>query len=689
MRGQQIKIFSVFIFFTTLFGTFTSFAQQVKTIQKSYGGSAGDYALNILPMQDKGFIIAGRTASFGTGGTDILIVRTDSLGKAQWSKTFGGSSDEAFDQALLQAPLEMIQVEDSNFVICTGTKSYGAGGGDIYLIKISKTGNVIWTRTIGRSTTDEIGMSIVRTKDSGFLITGQTKSTGGTGDVIVVKTNDTGGVMWTKAYGSTGDEAGFRIIPAIDGKNFLIVGLANVQQYDYYLLKINGSGALLWSKVYGGSVYDVPQDVDQLSDGTIYISGNTTTSAFGGGSGATADNDLYLMKTDSSGNVIWGKHYGHNSRESFRSLYYNSDNTFDAPGLGFSYGPGNPQSLYYLKLDTAGNVKRMKTYGTSGSQTSSHGQLFVKLVDGGFATVGCTNGFGAGDFDFYFIKADSTGNTNNCKVATQTPKTKDRKPSVYSHTTTTNSITASVGSGATVKSIAINNGTGTLKDAFICEPFVAGFEWKNACEDQPTQFYDTTYRSATAWVWNFGDPSSSSNTSKSKNPTHTYKDTGTYTVKLVASKTGAKDSITYKVRVYPTPQAVSSTKDTTVCLGEAVQLNTSATAGTFYWSPGEFLSDSLAQQPWAYPTKTTKFVLKVSNTSGCSATDTVKITIDTSSTCKKITGISGIINKYSKVTKIDTCDYYLTLDSASNFKVGDKAMLIQMKGAVIDTSNTS
>src|SRR5690606_23435227 len=119
-----------------------SFGQQVKTFQKSYGGTSGDYSLSMLPMHDKGFLIAGRTASFGSGGNDILIVRTDSLGKAKWSKTYGGRSDEAFAQALL-VRLDMIQVEDSAFVICTATKSFGAGGADIYLLKIDKAGNVL------------------------------------------------------------------------------------------------------------------------------------------------------------------------------------------------------------------------------------------------------------------------------------------------------------------------------------------------------------------------------------------------------------------------------------------------------------------------------------------------------------------------------------------------------------------
>lgn len=686
MKGQTIKIL-LFLFSITVAGIVNSYAQQVKTFQKSYGGTALDYSLSMMPMQDKGFLIAGRTASFGNGGTDIIVIRTDSLGKAKWTKTYGGSSDEAFDMFI--TPMDMIQVPDSNFVICTGTKSYGAGGGDIYLLKIDKDGNVKWTRTIGRSTTEESGTSIIMLPDAGFMITGQTKATGSPGDVIVVRTNDTGGVVWTKTYGSSGDEAGLRIIPSVDGKNYLVGGIANVQQYDFYVLKINGTGGLLWSKVYGDTYYDVAEDIDQLPDGSIYISGNTTNSAFGGGSGATADNDMYIVKADSSGRMVWGKHFGGNAREVIRQLYFNPDKTFDVLAAGSSFGPGNPQSVYYMKLDTAGAVKRMKTYGTSGTQTLGFGNLFSKFKDSSFAICGSTNGFGAGNFDFYFIKTDPVGNTNNCKVETQTPKVMDRDPSTLTHTTTTSTITASTSKGVTVKNIAINSGTGTLKDAFICEPFVAGFEWKNACEDQPTQFYDTTYRSATTWSWNFGDPSSSANTSSLKNPTHVYKDTGTYTVKLVASKTGAKDSISYKVKVYPTPQAVSTTKDTTVCLGEAVQLSTGATVGTFYWSPGEFLSDSLAQQPWAYPTRSINFVLKVTNASGCSATDTVKVTLDTTGKCKKINGISGIINKYSKVTKVDTCEFYLALDSASNFKAGDKALLIQMKGAVIDTSNTS
>ncbi|RYZ96936.1 MAG: PKD domain-containing protein, partial [Sphingobacteriaceae bacterium] len=617
---------------------------------------------------------------------DIMLSRTDSLGKLIWSKTYGGSSAEISSTAFGSSVnvVDLIQVEDSNFVICTQTQSYGKGGEDVYLIKVDKAGNVDWSRTYG-GTGNDAGFSVKQIPGGGYIIAGSTASYGaGNRDVLLIKTNDTGGVVWTRTFGGSGEDVAFTAIVTQDS-NYVVTGHTysfGSGSSDFYSLKVDTSGSLLWSRVVGGSGWDLSLSVAEDVAGNLYVTGQSE-SYVNGGSG---DLDFYIVKLSKNGAYIWGKNYGGTKREGARHLFI-KDNILNVAGWGLSFGPyaTSKSANYYLKLDTAGDVKFMRAYGANGGHANSMNRLISPLRNGGVAIIGSTDAAGAGGYDYYLVKTDADGKTNNCKSDSYTPTKQSNKPTIASHTTSKASPTVSIDKGVTEKSAS-------AKFTYLCEPFVAGFYWKNACKGKSTQFTDTTYKDATAWKWNFGEPASgTSNISSSKNPTHKYADTGTYTVKLVASKTGAIDSITYKVKIYALPKAVISSTATTICLGDSTQLSTNETKGTFYWSPGNLLNDSLANKPWAKPyAASTNFILTVKNGGGCSATDTVNIKTDTSATkCKNLTKIGGVINKYNKVTAIDTCTYALTLNTSGNFKVGDKALLMQMKGAEMDTTNTS
>ena len=150
------------------------------------GGSEADYSRSVQQTTDGGYIVAGDTWSFGAGGYDVLLIKTNSTGDTLWSRTYGGSSnDEGYS---------VQQTTDGGYIVAGCTNSFGAGIYDVYLIKTNSTGDIVWTRTYGGTKWDE-GFSVQQIP-GGYIVAGGTNSFGaGDWDVYLIKTNSIGGTL--------------------------------------------------------------------------------------------------------------------------------------------------------------------------------------------------------------------------------------------------------------------------------------------------------------------------------------------------------------------------------------------------------------------------------------------------------------------------------------------------------------
>ena len=106
------------------------------TFTKTFGGINDDYGSSVQQISDGGFIIAGETSSFGAGGRDVYIIKTDSTGNIIWDKSFGGNGNDG-SKAIQQTP-------DGGFVIAGFTASFSNGSYDVYLIKTDRSGTIVW-----------------------------------------------------------------------------------------------------------------------------------------------------------------------------------------------------------------------------------------------------------------------------------------------------------------------------------------------------------------------------------------------------------------------------------------------------------------------------------------------------------------------------------------------------------------
>ena len=365
--------------------------------EQTFGGSSSDWGISVQQTNDGGFIITGLTRSFGNGEDDVYLIKTDENGNEQWTKTFGGIDDESGYS---------IQItNDGGYIICGGTKSFGNGGSDVYLIKTDENGNEQWSKTFGGEGY-EIGSCVQQTNDGGYIISGSTGSFGNGGsDVYLIKTDGNGDSLWTRTFGGTSSEEGNSIQQTTD-EGYIIVGHTDSYgngDMDIYLIKTDDNGNEEWSKTFGGIDKDRGYSVQQTQDGGYIITGWKQSLE---NEGFEEDYDIYLIKTDGNGNELWTNLFGEESiNERGISVKQTNDNGFVI--VGYNDFDEVEEDIYFLKTDENGNEQWTQTFGGEGYEI---GNSVQQTTDGGYIIVGLTDSYGNGDEDVYLIKTNQFGN---------------------------------------------------------------------------------------------------------------------------------------------------------------------------------------------------------------------------------------------------------------------------------------
>jgi hypothetical protein len=375
------------LLFVAIVFSVNGFSQPGIQWQKCFGGTKSDGARSIQPTTDDGYIMCGFTDSddFDVSGnhspdtSDAWLVKLDGNGTIQWQKCFGGTLSEWGNYA--------VQTNDGGFIMAGVTLSAdGDVSGnhsifyrDYWIVKTDSAGNMQWQKCLG-GTADDEAYHIQQTTDGGYIVSGYTDS-------------------------HDGDVTG--------GHGFI----------DYWLVKLDSSGNIDWQKSYGGSSEDWGRSVKQTSDGGYIMTGYALS---GDGDitahyGLPTTDDVWIVKTDSLGNIQWQKNYGGSHSDGAFSIIQTADGGYIAAGRTMSNDStvaGN-HSLppYYdgwiVKLDSAGNLQWQKCLGGTDNDNIAS---IIQTPDGGyfvggntFSTDGDVSG-NHGTGDYWAVKLDSNSN---------------------------------------------------------------------------------------------------------------------------------------------------------------------------------------------------------------------------------------------------------------------------------------
>ena len=304
----------------------------------TYGGTANDFALSIQQTSDMGYIFTGLTESYGNGGPDFWLVKTDSIGNELWSKTYGGADHDRAQY--------VIQTSDGGFAITGGTYSFSNGEDDVWLIKTDDNGNEIWNRTYG-GPGKEKAYSVHETLDGGYILSGFTDPDRNlTFDVYLIKTDENGNEIWSRTFGGTDRENAYTCELTNDG-GYILAGYTKSfgnGQEDIYLIKTDTNGNEMWNKTYGGSGVDISYSAKQTTDGGYIIAGFTNSIGNGGF-------DIWFIKTDENGDVEWDQTIGGSLDDLSFFVQQTSDGGYISAGSTYSFGNGD-QDFYIIKLDS-------------------------------------------------------------------------------------------------------------------------------------------------------------------------------------------------------------------------------------------------------------------------------------------------------------------------------------------------
>jgi len=288
------------------------------------------------------------------------------------------------------------QTSDSGYIITGYTWSYGAGFADIYLIRTDKYGDTLWTKTFGGEGSD-YGYGVEETHDHGFIVCGVFDHPATYECIYLINLDSLGNIRWENLYSSSKRLSPKSVHQTADGC-FAVCGTKGyASDADVYLMKVNSNGIKLWERTYTGPSGDCGKDFLPTKDAGFILLALTTT--FQG------DYDIWIIKTDSAGNVLWAKIYGWERDEHPHSIRTTPDGGYICTGGTWSFG--SVQKTFVIKTDSTGDSLWTKIY-------EGVARAIRPTLDGGYILIG--NKPSGINSKIFLLKLDSQGNEIWCRM---------------------------------------------------------------------------------------------------------------------------------------------------------------------------------------------------------------------------------------------------------------------------------
>lgn len=369
----------------------------VHTFAKTYGGPDREYANGMVLLDDGSIIVAGSVHfSDITNPSDAWVIKLDREGDVIWQQSFGGPYRDKITS--------LAETTDGGFI--GGGYSDGMGpterldrNYDFWVFKLDSSGELLWQEFFG-SSGNELLRSMIQTTDGGFIATG-----GAQGDAWIIKLDNSGNLEWEKTYGSSGNESLSSIIQTADG-GFIGTGVFGS---DTWLLKLDNAGNLEWEKTFSAENGDRQgKTIMSTREGGYMLVDLTYTDHY----------DSNILELDAEGNIVWEKKYGGSGNDNIKSVKQTINGEFVLVGYSDSidgdltenYGA---RDVWILKIDQTGNIIWQKSYG--GSAIEHAGSICISPQGGLIIGADSESNDGLvegnnGGYDFWILSLDPDGN---------------------------------------------------------------------------------------------------------------------------------------------------------------------------------------------------------------------------------------------------------------------------------------
>ncbi len=363
--------------------------------ENTIGGGSTDILYSVKQSHDNGFLLGGFSGSTiyadktenNIGSGDFWVVKLDTAGNITWQNTIGGNSDDYLIAIYETKDNGVVLGGYSNSGIFADKDEENVGGYDYWIVKVDSVGEIQWQNIIGGSS-DDVLQTIIQTDDNGYIVGGYSNS-------IV-----------------SGDKSE-----------------SNLGNFDYWIVKLDSLGVIEWQNTIGGDSYDYLYKIEQTSDNGYIIAGSSSSGISGDktevsiSSGAGLPTlDYWIVKLDSTGNILWQNTIGGNSADYLYDIKENIDGGFIIAGAsssGISADKTLPSfgslDFWVLKISSTGNIIWQSVYG--GDLEEGLEMVSLGLTNYGYTIAGSSSSSISGNKtesniginDYWIISIDTLG----------------------------------------------------------------------------------------------------------------------------------------------------------------------------------------------------------------------------------------------------------------------------------------
>ncbi len=380
-------------------------AQDSSEWSATFGGDADEFAHSVALTGDGGFVIAGETRTYGSGSQDGWLVKLNSEGVEQWSRTFGGAESDII--------YSVLTTSDGGFALAGETHSSDGAtptSSDFWLIRADSEGNQQWQHSyassevtgFSRTRKSDVARAVRQASDGGFVLVGSSTGIHGTAPKVV-RTDAGGNEQWSSTLDDISGAVAYDVAVTPNG---LVIAGSSVSENSgsqAFLIRTNATGSPQWTKYFGGSYNDEARSLARTLDGGYTLAGFTWSAGAG-------QSDFWLVKADEDGDQEWERTFGGVLRDAAHSLLRTSDGGFALAGWSESFRGGD--RFWVVKTDADGRLQwsRSQRASTDSTEVSAGARSIGQISDGGFIVAGWT-GTIRGARDILIVKMDpvSTG----------------------------------------------------------------------------------------------------------------------------------------------------------------------------------------------------------------------------------------------------------------------------------------